>query len=69
MSTDGSKANIIRLFNVSKRYGGKLALDDITLDIDPGEFIIVSGPSGAGKSTLLKVNVSGGKGIRRPDSH
>ncbi|MEH0020907.1 MAG: ATP-binding cassette domain-containing protein [Desulfobacter sp.] len=55
MSAEGGKANIIRLFNVSKRYGGKLALEDITLDIEPGEFIIISGPSGAGKSTLLKV--------------
>ena len=55
MKADGGKANIIRLFNVTKRYGGKLALNDITLDIAPGEFIIVSGPSGAGKSTLLKV--------------
>ena len=55
MNADGGKANIIRLFNVTKRYGGKLALNDITLDIEPGEFIIVTGPSGAGKSTLLKV--------------
>lgn len=55
MSADGGKANIIRLFNVCKRYGAKMALDDITLDIDSGEFIIVSGPSGAGKSTLLEV--------------
>jgi len=46
---------IIRLFNVSKRYGSKLALSDVSLDIEQGEFIFVSGPSGAGKSTLLKV--------------
>ena len=43
------------MFNVTKRYGPKLALNNISLDIQPGEFILVSGPSGAGKSTLLKV--------------
>lgn len=43
------------MFNVSKRFGGKIALKDITLDIEQGEFIFISGPSGAGKSTLLKV--------------
>ncbi len=46
MSADGGKANIIRLFNVSKRYGAKLALNDITLDIEPGEFIFMSGTFG-----------------------
>lgn len=52
----GENSNsIIRLFNVTKRYGGKLALKNISLDIEPGEFIFISGPSGAGKSTLLKV--------------
>lgn len=55
MNDKNNKNSIIRLFNVSKRFGGKLALKDITLDIEQGEFIFISGPSGAGKSTLLKV--------------
>lgn len=55
MSDTQNKNSIIRLFNVSKRYNGKFALKNITLDIDEGEFIFISGPSGAGKSTLLKV--------------
>ncbi len=49
------KKSIIRMFRVSKYYGDRPALEDISLDIYPGEFIFLSGPSGAGKSTLLKV--------------
>lgn len=55
MNEIDAKNSIIRLFNVSKKYKGKFALENITLDIDQGEFIFISGPSGAGKSTLLKV--------------
>ena len=55
MNEKSDKNIIIRLFDVNKRYNGKLALKDITLDIEDGEFIFISGPSGAGKSTLLKV--------------
>lgn len=55
MHVENTKDPIIRLFNVSKRYNGKLALDNINLEIEQGEFIFITGPSGAGKSTLLKV--------------
>ncbi|ABW68254.1 cell division ATP-binding protein FtsE [Desulfosudis oleivorans] len=50
-----SKAPIIRVFHVYKRYGAQTALGDITLDIGQGEFIFVTGASGAGKTTLLKL--------------
>ena len=46
---------IIRLFHVQKRYGGRSALQDITLDICKNEFLFITGPSGAGKTTLLKL--------------
>ena len=43
--------------HVSKEYkkGGRLALEDINLHVDEGEFVFLLGHSGAGKSTLLKL--------------
>ena len=46
---------LIRIFNVSKHYSSKPALNHITLDIFKNEFVFFTGPSGAGKSTLLKL--------------
>ncbi|RLD98981.1 MAG: cell division ATP-binding protein FtsE [Bacteroidetes bacterium] len=46
---------LIRIFNVSKHYGSKPALNHITLDVFKNEFVFFTGPSGAGKSTLLKL--------------
>ncbi len=50
-----SRDPIIRMFGVSKRYGSRYALKDITLEVNAGEFILVTGASGAGKSTLMKL--------------
>ena len=46
---------LIRLDHVTKRYRDRIALSDISLSFDPGEWVFVLGPSGAGKSTLLRV--------------
>lgn len=54
--------------------GGVVAVDGITLDIAPGQFLAILGPSGCGKSTLLRLIAgldspqSGGVEIERPQS-
>lgn len=47
---------MIRFQNVSKVYNGDvLAVDDVSFDIEEGQFVILIGPSGCGKTTLLRM--------------
>jgi ABC-type sugar transport system ATPase subunit len=54
----------ITLKNVSKRYGKKVALDDINLEVNDGEFVCLLGPPGSGKTTMLRLIA----GLEEPDS-
>ncbi len=51
-------SNLLQLNGVTKSYGSKRALDDVSLEIGPGKIVGLLGSNGSGKSTLMKM-VSG----------
>ena len=55
---------LIRIEDVSKRFGGVLAVDQVSLDIAAGAFFALLGPSGCGKTTLMRLIA----GFETPDS-
>src|SRR5215471_13846276 len=46
---------MIQTEHLSKEYGTKLALADLTMSVQPGEILGFLGPNGAGKSTTVKI--------------
>jgi ABC-type branched-subunit amino acid transport system ATPase component len=56
--------SLLQVSNVSKRFGGVVALKDITLQVNPCEILGLIGPNGSGKTTLLNVM----SGFYQPDS-
>jgi spermidine/putrescine transport system ATP-binding protein len=55
---------LLEIRNVTRRYGSLAAVDNVTLDIEAGEFFTLLGPSGCGKTTLLRMIA----GFEQPDA-
>ena len=58
------KEKKISVLNINKKFNGQIVLEDVSFDINEGEFVSMLGASGCGKTTLLKILI----GIEHPDS-
>ena len=63
VATTGPDIPLLRMSGISKRFPGVIALDNVSLDVYPGECVALVGENGAGKSTLMKVL----SGVYAPD--
>jgi ABC-2 type transport system ATP-binding protein len=55
---------MLNVNNLTKRFGGRAAVEDVGLAVQPGEIFSLIGPNGSGKTTIVKVIA----GLLRPDA-
>ena len=64
MTFSDAGSPILSISSVTKRFGGLVAVGDLSFDVNPSEIVGLMGPNGAGKSTLLNIIA----GEYKPDS-
>ena len=47
--------NVLKLENVTMQFGGVVAVDNLTMEVNEGEIVALIGPNGAGKTTAFNV--------------
>lgn len=53
--------SIVRISQLTKKYGNVIAVDNISLEIQEGEILGLLGPNGAGKTTTMRMFLDGGE--------